>query len=112
MGLGQEELEPERKDLMDPRRRLLEEEVRIEIAGRTVSMTFEQCKILSHIDDPTEKVMIAQAPAGTGKTYILTIYLTILFQKTKGVILVTAPTTLAVQIIEKVLDNEQLKTEI
>ncbi|VDD96799.1 unnamed protein product [Enterobius vermicularis] len=66
-GNSQEELEPERVDLINPRKRLLEEEVRIKIAGQRVIMTLEQHKVSSHIDDPTARIMIAQAPADTGK---------------------------------------------
>lgn len=109
MRLSQEELEPEGEDLIDSRRRLLEEEMRIEVAGRKVIMTLEQHKVLSHIDDPTARVMVAQAPTGAIKTYILALYITVLLQKTEGVIVATAPTNLAVQeLTQKVLNNIHL----
>lgn len=107
--MSQEELEPERVDLINPRKRLLEEEVRIKIAGQRVIMTLEQHKVSSHIDDPTARIMIAQAPADTGKPCISALYTTILLQKTEEVVLVTAPTNLAVQkVTEIVLENAQL----
>ena len=74
MGLTQIEMEMEVEDLSAPGRKLLEEEVVLEISGQRLNMTLEQTRILQHIDDLTSKVLIAQAPAGTGKTFILSLY--------------------------------------
>lgn len=50
-----------------------------------------------------------QAPAGTGKTFIISIYVTKSLENDKGVILISLPTYLAVQeIAEKVLISSQL----
>ena len=50
-----------------------------------------------------------QAPAGTGKKFIISIYVTKSPENDKGVILISLPTYLAVQeIAEKVLISSQL----
>lgn len=77
----------------------------MEVVGLKINMSLEQNRILEHIDDPTSSILIAQAPAGTGQTFILPLSVAELLEKCETVILVTVLTNLAVQeLAEKILN--------
>lgn len=87
---------------------LNDEEIRIQ--EHDWHVTKEQVQVLKFLDKPDSKILAVQAPAGTGKTYTIALYLLKLLENLKGTVLVTAPTNLAVQeITGKVLDVHKPK---
>ena len=81
----------------------------IQTAREKWKVTGEQAHILRVLEDKDcnqfgGSRLVVQAPAGIGKTYTISLYVLKLLQENQGIIMITAPTNLAVQeITENVL---------
>lgn len=80
------------------------ESTKVYIKEQLRRVTGEQAQVLQFLNDATNRVLVVQAAAGTGKTHVILLYLLNLMGTLKGTVLATASTDLAVQeIAEKVL---------
>ena len=86
------------------------EDVEMEIQGKRRLLTGKQAQILQSLGNEDLSMLVVQAPAGTGKTHIISLHILKLLERSSGVIFVTAPTNLAVQeISEKVFNDFKFK---
>ena len=103
MRLKEEKDKPEFMDVSEEQMEM-GGDTEIEIARKKWKVTGEQAHVLRLLEDKDCSHVVVQAPAGTGKTYTISLYVLKLLQENQGIIIITASTNLAVQeITENVL---------
>ncbi|VDD89788.1 unnamed protein product [Enterobius vermicularis] len=107
--MPEENMEVDVSQAVVPYEKLIKNQ-RVKIQGQQMKVKGEQKKILNSLENPGQKILAVQAPAGTGKTNTISLYISKLLERNLGITLVTAPTNLAVQeIAEKVLSQKRLR---
>ena len=84
--------------------------VKATLNGKFIELTNAQSTVILELPKSETDILAVHAPAGTGKTQVLTIYILNLIQNVTNIIIVTAPTNLATQeIAENVLECTNTK---